>query len=89
MSKSIPASSIHLNMTQAEITDRVMDDEESSQAALLSAIELSSGWDAVDVARAREAFADRVLRPDRWRQARREFCQSFAQLAAMWQRCAR
>lgn len=88
MSKSIPASSIHLNMTQAEITDRVMDDEGSSQAALLSAIELSSGWDAMDVARAREAFADRVLRPGSWRQARHEFCQSFAQFAAIWQRCA-
>ncbi|WJK34713.1 hypothetical protein [Solwaraspora sp. WMMA2065] len=89
MSKSIPASSIHLNMAPAEITDRVMRDDEASQAPLLSAIELSSGWDATDITRAREAFADRLLRPGPWRQARREYCRSFTQFAETWQWCTR
>ncbi|MFY1700709.1 hypothetical protein ACN28G_02995 [Micromonospora sp. WMMA1923] len=89
MSKSIPASSIHLNMRPAEIAERVLTDDEKSQAALLSAIELGSGWTAVDVDRARDAFADRLLRPNDWYQVRREFCHSFAEFAGVWHRCAR
>ncbi len=88
MSKSIPESSIHLTMTPEEITDRVMSLDEASQPAVLSAIELSSGWDVTDIVRAREAFTDRAACPGAWRAARREFCHTFARYAATWRRCA-
>ena len=88
MSKSIPASSIHLNMTPDEIADRVMNDDESGQHAVLSAIELSSGWTAADIAASREAFTDRNRRPQGWRDVRTEFCSRFSEHAALWKRCA-
>lgn len=88
MSKSIPLSSIHLNMTPDEITDRVMSDDDASQRAVLSAIELSSGWSAADTATAQETFADRAVRPEAWRNVRGEFCRTFSGHAAIWKRCA-
>lgn len=88
MSKSIPLSSIHLNMTPNEITDRVMSDDDASQRAVLSAIELSSGWSAADTATAQETFADRAVRPEAWRNVRGEFCRTFSHHAAIWKRCA-
>ncbi|WP_322769437.1 hypothetical protein [Frankia sp. Cr1] len=88
MSKSIPASSIHLNMTPDEVTDRVMSDDEASQPAVLSAIELSSGWDAADIAAARDAFANRLDQPSSWREVRAKFCHDFSRHALIWKRCA-
>ncbi|GAA1821082.1 hypothetical protein HC028_11610 [Planosporangium flavigriseum] len=87
MSKSIQASSIHLNMTPREINERVMSDDEASQPAVLSAIELSSGWDAADITHASQAFTERAARPNAWREARQEFCLSFAKFAETWRRC--
>jgi hypothetical protein len=88
MSKSIPASSIHLNMTPDDIVDRVMTDDEASQPAVLSAIELSSGWNSEDTASARQAFTDRASHPDDWRDVRGEFCRTFSRYAETWNRCA-
>ncbi len=88
MSKSIPASSIHLNMTPDEVTDRVMNDDETSQRAILSAIELSSGWDTADSATAREAYANRHDHFGSWRDVRAEFCHAFSHHASLWKRCA-
>ncbi|GLI03650.1 nucleotidyl transferase family protein [Phytohabitans aurantiacus] len=88
MSKSIPVSSIHLNMAPSEIADRIMSDDEASQPAILSAIELSSGWDGTDVDRARVAFVERAVHPDAWRKVRREFGDTFVQFAGLWQECA-
>jgi hypothetical protein len=87
MSKSIPASGIHLNMTPDEITEQVLSKDEASQPALLSAIELSSGWDAQDIDGARSAFAERTDRPGSWFMVRQEFCHSFNVFAGMWRRC--
>ncbi|WP_433827732.1 hypothetical protein ACQP2E_37860 [Actinoplanes sp. CA-015351] len=87
MSKSIPASSIHLNMAPDEITARVLNDDDAGQAALLSAIELSSGWDMKAVAAARQAFADRIERPRPWSDVRHEYCHSFNTFAKIWRRC--
>lgn len=87
MSKSIPASSIHLNMAPDEVSARVLSDDPDSQAALLSAIELASGWDAAGAAAAREAFNDRAARPNRWREVRAEFCDTFNRYATLWKQC--
>lgn len=87
MSKSIPASSIHLNMAPDEIADRVLNDDGASQRAVLSAIKLSSGWDAADIATAREAFTGRDELPQAWRDVRAEFCRRFSEYAALWKRC--
>lgn len=88
MSKSIPASSIHLTMTPDEISGRVMNDDPAGQQAVLSAIELASGWAAPDVERARQVFTDRVEHPREWRQVRQDFCATFAGFAKTWQGCA-
>lgn len=88
MSKSIPASSIHLNMTSDEIAGRVLTDDKASQLALLSAIELSSGWKAAETLTARTAYANRAMHPGAWRDIRGEFCQTFSRYASTWKRCA-
>ncbi|GAA2514416.1 hypothetical protein [Pilimelia columellifera] len=88
MSKSIPASSIHLNMTPDEIAEQVLSDDGTSQTALLSAIELSSGWAVQDVEAARRACAERTERPGPWLEIRREFCDTFNAFAHTWRRCA-
>jgi hypothetical protein len=89
MSKSIPESSIHLNMTRDQVINRVMNDHEASQPAVLSAIELSSGWDAACIMQAREAFTRRATCPEPWRELRHEFCDSFSQHAVLWRKCGR
>ncbi|GGJ88331.1 hypothetical protein GCM10010123_17380 [Pilimelia anulata] len=88
MSKSIPASSIHLNMAPDEIAERVLSDDDASQAALLSAIELSSGWAVQEVDEARQACAERGELPGPWTDVRREFCDTFTTFAEAWRRCA-
>ncbi|MGK5441624.1 hypothetical protein ACSNN7_07340 [Micromonospora sp. URMC 105] len=88
MSKSIPTSSIHLNMTPDEVAERVLSDDRDSQPALLSAIELASGWDAAGTAAAREAFADRDTQRGQWREVRAEFCDTFNRYATLWKQCA-
>jgi hypothetical protein len=88
MSKSIPASGIHLNMTADEVTERVMSDDAANQRAVLSAIELSSGWDAAGTATAREAYGHRAEHPSLWRTVRAEFCHTFSRHAVLWRRCA-
>jgi hypothetical protein len=45
-----------------------MSDDEASQSAVLSAIELSSGWDAADITHARQEFTQRAARPNAWRE---------------------
>lgn len=87
MSKSIPASSIHLNMTEDEVSARVMPDDEPTQPAVLSAVELSSGWGPSQTAAARSAFVDRDAAPNAWRAVKAEFCRSFARYAGLWKWC--
>lgn len=89
MSKSIPASSIHLGMTADEIADRVLTDDETSQRPLLSSIELSSGWASVQIDSARIAFAERYTNPAAWTDVKRRFIESFLDYRDQWNRCAR
>ncbi|WP_405103078.1 hypothetical protein [Micromonospora sp. NBC_01412] len=88
MSKSIPASSIHLNMPPDEVAERVMSDDEASQTAVLSAIELASGWGAAATATARKRFAHRGTQPGPWREVRADFCHTFNRYAMLWKQCA-
>lgn len=88
MSKSIPASSISLHMSPEDVAARVLSEDEATQTAVLSAIELSSGWDTATVGAAREAFAARAEEPAPWVKVRQEFCHSFAAFAGTWRRCA-
>jgi len=88
MSKSIPASSIHLGMTRPELEDRILASDEPSQPALLSAIELSSGWDKDRLMLARSAYARRAADPAGWSAVKEDYVQAFAAYAALWTACA-
>jgi len=88
MSKSIPASSIHLGMPSHALEQRILADDERSQAALLSAVELSSGWDDDELAQARKAYTDREIDPGTWRTVRMAYLRTFQEFARQWQACA-
>jgi tryptophanyl-tRNA synthetase len=89
MSKSIPASSIHLGMTDDEIAARLLAGDEASQRPLLSAIELSSGWSPGDIDLARDAFAARGNDPSGWEQAKARFTDTFTCYARLWRKAGR
>jgi tryptophanyl-tRNA synthetase len=88
MSKSIPASSIHLAMPVDALSARILSDDETSQLALLSAVELSSGWDEDQLDNARAAFANRRTSPDGWRIVRASYLATFLRFASQWKNCA-
>lgn len=88
MSKSIPASSIHLGMAADEIAQRIRDERDRHQRALLSSIELASGWASDEVDTARRAFSDRSSDPLTWRQVKEHFIDSFLAYRTLWQECA-
>lgn len=88
MSKSIPASSIHLGMPAEELALRVLSGDEASQAALLSAIQLSSGWPEEQISEARSAYADRALSPGRWRAVKAAYLTALSGFAEQWASCA-
>lgn len=87
MSKSIPASSIHLGMAPEALAERILSDEEASQPALLSAIELSSGWPDGQLAEARAAYALRAADPGRWLAAKTDYLTTFRDFAERWVNC--
>lgn len=89
MSKSIPASSIHLGMSPDEIAQKIRADSNRDQGALLSSIELASGWAPDEVDTARTAFSSRAADPRTWRQVKERFIDSFLTYRTIWQECAR
>ncbi|MFF4344665.1 hypothetical protein ACFY00_32685 [Kitasatospora sp. NPDC001540] len=89
MSKSIPASGIHLGMADEEIASRVLADDEASQRPLLSAIELSSGWTMVEIDQARAAFRRRRQEAVGWERAKHRFAETFSTFARIWRECGR
>jgi tryptophanyl-tRNA synthetase len=88
MSKSIPASSIHLGMTTDQVADRVLAHDEASQRPLLSAIELSSGWPPDEIGAARIAFAERATNQGAWEETKRRFVEAFLGYRDQSHRCA-
>ncbi|MHA6761972.1 nucleotidyl transferase family protein [Streptacidiphilus sp. PAMC 29251] len=89
MSKSIPASSIHLGMPDDEIAARTLAEAEASQRPLLSAIELSSGWSVMEIDQARAAFQGRRQDPEGWQRAKQRFTETFALYSKLWRECGR
>jgi hypothetical protein len=88
MSKSIPASSIHLGMATETLAGRILSDEETSQPVLLSAIELSSGWPDDQLTEARSAYMLRAADPDPWLATREAYLTTFRDFAKQWASCA-
>jgi tryptophanyl-tRNA synthetase len=88
MSKSIPASSIHLGMATETLAERIFSDDEASQPALLSAIELSSGWPDDQLIEARTAYGLRAADPDPWLAIRAAYLTTFRDFAKQWASCA-
>lgn len=88
MSKSIPASSIHLGMTFDELRSRILANDEASQPALLSAIELGSGWDDGQLVDARQAFINRAAVPTGWQVIKNAYLITFVDFARRWKACA-
>lgn len=89
MSKSIPASGIHLGMADDEIIERILAYDEASQRPLLSAIELSSGWSMPDIEHARVAFQHRRQQPAAWELIKERFTATFTTFAKIWRECGR
>ncbi|MFD4786244.1 hypothetical protein ACFWN1_04035 [Streptomyces sp. NPDC058459] len=89
MSKSIPASSIHLGMSDDEISSQVLSRDPASQRPLLSAIELSSGWDVAAIDAARGAFHSRREDAAAWEEVKRDFTESFVRFARLWREAGR
>lgn len=88
ISKSIPASSIHLGMSADEMAMRIRDDNPASQGPLLSAMELASGWPDTDIQYARQAFDEHIDTPQRWMAVKEQYLESFRALARQWDSCA-
>jgi hypothetical protein len=88
MSKSIPASSIHLGMATDQLADRIFSDDEASQPALLSAVELSSGWPDNQLKEARISYQLRAADPDAWLAVRAAYLTTFRDFAQQWMNCA-
>lgn len=84
MSKSIPDSCIHLGMSHDLLAERILDDAPESQPALMSAIELASGWDNAELANARDAYTHRRQMARPWRHAKRSYLDTFITLADKW-----
>ncbi|MQA09390.1 MAG: hypothetical protein GEU98_12725 [Pseudonocardiaceae bacterium] len=88
MSKSIPASSIHLGMTADALAEQVLSDDPASQRPLLSAIELASGWDETGLEMARSAYHDRGSEPKRWHKVKQSYLDDFVMFAEQWDHSA-
>lgn len=89
MSKSIPESCINLGMPPDEIAGRVLTDDEVSQPALFSAVELSSGWAGDQITDARTAFSNRATAPQAWRAVKAAYLDTFLGFAREWEHHAR
>lgn len=88
MSKSIPASSVHLGMSASELAIRVLSDDEASQPALFSAVQMSSGWSEEQIAEAQAAYTARVLSPGPWRTVKTAYLTALSGFAEQWASCA-
>lgn len=88
MSKSIPASSIHLGMTADALTEQILTNDPASQGPLLSAIELASGWHQADLEQTRTAYHKREAEPESWHTVKQRYLDGFLAFAEQWDRSA-
>jgi tryptophanyl-tRNA synthetase len=84
MSKSIPASSIHVGLTSDEIAEKIRTEREEDQAAIMDAVDLASGWSKPDRDAALDAFRERAARPAAWRDIKERYVETFAGFARAW-----
>ncbi len=87
MSKSIPDSAIHVGMTPDDVAARICTDDPASQAPLLSAIQLASGWPIDQITTAEYAYAQRDDDPGPWRAVQRDYLETFLDFAERWRQC--
>src|SRR5262249_19688108 len=84
MSKSIPASSIHVGLTTDEVAHKIRSDRLEDQAAIADAIDLASGWSQTERDAALEAFGHLPARCGEWREAKERYVDTFAGFARAW-----
>lgn len=89
MSKSIPASAIHLGMSADNLASKILSDSESDQAALFDAISLASGWSDERLHSLQDAYDSRDADPAAWAGIKSDYLDTFIKYADLWKRCAR
>jgi hypothetical protein len=85
MSKSIPASSIHVGQTVGDLAARIGSDLNEDQAAIMDAIDLASGWSTADRDAARTVFDALPERHAEWIEIKQRYVDTFAGFAKTWQ----
>lgn len=86
MSKSIPASAIHLGMPEGTLRERILSERPADQTTIMDAMELASGWSEDKLALAREAFATREREPIKWRRFQNHYLGTFLHFAEQWRK---
>ncbi|WP_158920754.1 hypothetical protein [Streptomyces sp. NBRC 109706] len=89
MSKSIPDSAIHLGMEADVLSVRITSESPADQRALMSAMELASGWDLETLNTARYAYQHRDKNQAAWGKAKEHYLTTFLTFAEQWRACAR
>jgi hypothetical protein len=84
MSKSIPESSIHVGLSEAELAERILSSRAEDQPAISDAIELASGWPPSDRRHAYIALADLPASRTQWEQVKRRYLATFQDYARLW-----
>lgn len=84
MSKSIPASSVHVGLPIDDIAEKIRSDRDEDQAGIMDAIDLASGWSGDDRDAARDAFSDRPTRQAEWREVKERYVDTFAGFSRAW-----
>ncbi|MGH3519389.1 MAG: hypothetical protein ACRDQ7_18625 [Haloechinothrix sp.] len=87
MSKSIPASAVHVGMSPDDLATKICTDQSNDQEALLEAISLASGWEPERIEAAHRAYAARGVEPDVWQSLKRDYLDTFLGFAKLWQQC--
>lgn len=84
MSKSIPASSIHVGLSTDEIVQKIRSDHDEDQVGIMDAIDLASGWCKDDRTAALNAFSDRLVRDAAWREIKEHYVDTFTGFSCAW-----
>lgn len=87
MSKSIPASSIHVGMKPDELRAKICTETPTDQAPLLAAIRLASGWPEEQVRAAETAHGERHRNAATWRAVKHDYLETFLHYADRWRQC--
>lgn len=89
MSKSIPASSIHLGEPAAEIRRKIFEAPARDDPVIMRMIELASGWDDSRVDDSRNRYRARADEPSSWSEARAAYADALCSYATAWRESLR